>query len=348
MYTLLVEQDPEGFTEVRRRLEIVPDAGARGHLVAGASVAAHCRIEVTSAQLTRAYLASVHMVPDSLGARVIESKHTGRWRYACKMLHDYISENTSPGRRSAGYKSGWEKQATGHESELDRNLLLYAMLEIMLSMGGGETPHGLTELPFSTLQMHDRICGGGSDNQLYRTGSGPAGWRVATHDAGSPTYDVSVNANAFAPVVAMGSLEMLQSMRASLLGTCDPGLNAEDPVNWLVCEQGDTALQQDLFQRAGRSPFTMQQSAWCNANADYSIESAVGNPFYFTEDLYDTSLRDRFYLNDMRVPSMLRGEEKIDDSYRVKSLMSWVYVTSSGDSGGAGGTGGVRAGMYGC
>ena len=346
-YTKLVEQDPEGFTEVRRRLEDwFPTLSHVATSSIGASVGPYIAdFEVTPMQLTRAYLASVHMVPDSLGARVIESKHTGRWRPACKMLHDYMAENTSPGRKSQGYLSGWEKQATSHTSLYDRNLLLYAMLEIMLSMGGGETPHGLTELPFSTLRMHDRVCGGGSDNQLYSTGSGPAGWRVATHDVASPTYDVSVDANAFAPVVAMGSLETLQSMRESAIGSCVPGFNNEDPVDWLVCDVGDEALRQDLHVRASQSPFVMQQSVWCNADVTYSIESAVGNPFFFTEDLYDTSLRDRFYIDDMRVPAQMRGEEKIDDAYKIKSLMSWVYVTSSGDPGPEG-RGGVRAGMH--
>ena len=78
-YTKLVEQDPEGFTEVRRRLEDwFPTLSHVATSSIGASVGPYIAdFEVTPMQLTRAYLASVHMVPDSLGARVIESKHTG-------------------------------------------------------------------------------------------------------------------------------------------------------------------------------------------------------------------------------------------------------------------------------
>lgn len=257
------------------------------------------------------------------------------------MLHDYMHEHTSPGRRSAGYTSGHEYQQKGHTSNYDRNVLLYAMLEIKLSMGGDE-PHGLARTPYDTIAMHDRVCGGGSDNQLYKTGAGPAGWRVATYNTDSPTYDISVTANAFAPVVAMGSLEMLQSMRASTIAGCPSGINEEDPVYLLACEQGERSVIQDLVTRQSRAPFTMQRDVWCNQQRAISIESAVGNPFYFDEDLYDTSVKQRFDdsrgRDDMRVPSQWRGEESMDAHFRDRSLMAWVYVTSSG--------GDYRAGMY--
>jgi hypothetical protein len=259
------------------------------------------------------------------------------------MLHDYMDAHTSPGRRSAGYTSGRERQSFDHASKYDRNVLLYAMLEIKLSLGGDE-PHGLSLTPYDTLAMHDRICGGGADNQLYRTGAGPAGWRAATHDTDSPTYEVQVDANAFAPVVAMGSLETLQSMRATTLASCPSGINEEDPVHLLACEEGETSVLQDLVTRQSRAPFYMQRDVWCNANVDVSIESAVGNPFYFDEDLYDTSIKQRYDPNtlrgvdDMRVPAQWRGEEKMDEHFRKRSLMAWVYVTSSG--------GDYRAGMY--
>ena len=115
------------------------------------------------------------MERDSLGARVLESKHTGRWRYACMKLHEFFHENTSPGRKSAAYKTGREAQAIEHTGRYDRNYLMYAMLEIKLSMDG----HGIGQTPFSVIELHDRVCGGGADNQFYNTGAGPQGWRVA-------------------------------------------------------------------------------------------------------------------------------------------------------------------------
>jgi len=339
----IVEEDPEGVEEVRRHLDDwFPRLAHVATSSLGASVGPYMgELDVTPMQLTRAFLASVHMTPDSLGARVIESKHTGRWRYACKMLHDYLHEHASPGQRSAGFTSGRERQRTGHESQYDRNALMYAMLLIKLSMGGDQ-PHGLASTPFDTIAMHDRICGGGSDNQLYKTGSGPAGWRAATYGTESPTYDVSVDANAFAPVVAMGSLETLQSMRATVMDRCFDDFNTEDLVHLFQCELGDSSLEDDFRTRQDRVPFAIQRDVWCDVSTPLSVESAVGNPFYFTEDLYDTSIKQRFANgrghNDMRVPAAKRGEERMDADFRAKTLMGWVYVTSSGTD--------LRAGMY--
>ena len=339
----IVQEDPEGVEEVRRKLEDwFPRLADVATSSMGATVGPYMgEMDVTSQQLTRAYLASAHMEPDSLGARVIESKHTGRWRYGCKMLHDYLHEHTSPGTNSQGYKSGREGQRTGHLSAYDRNSLMYAMLQIKLSMGGSD-PHGLSATPYDTIAMHDRICGGGSDNQMYDTGAGPAGWRAATFDTSSPTYDVAVDANAFAPVVAIGSLEMLQSMRATTMASCPAGFNTEDLTNLLACELGDDAMKQDLVTRGERVPFAMQRNVWCDASLTLSVESAVGNPFHFSENLYDTSIKQRFMngrgYQDMKVPAAMRGEERMDADFRRKTLMGWVYVTSSG--------GEMRAGMY--
>lgn len=78
-YTRLVQEDPEGFVEVRRQLEDwFPKLSAVATSSIGASVGPYiAEFDVTPMQITRAFMASLHMTPDSLGARVIESKHTG-------------------------------------------------------------------------------------------------------------------------------------------------------------------------------------------------------------------------------------------------------------------------------
>lgn len=78
-YERLVQEDPEGVEEVRRKLEDwFPRLADVATSSMGATVGPYMgELEVTSQQLTRAFLASVHMTPDSLGSRVIESKHTG-------------------------------------------------------------------------------------------------------------------------------------------------------------------------------------------------------------------------------------------------------------------------------
>ena len=75
----IVEEDPEGVEEVRRHLDDwFPRLADVATSSLGASVGPYMgELDVTPMQLTRAFLASVHMTPDSLGARVVESKHTG-------------------------------------------------------------------------------------------------------------------------------------------------------------------------------------------------------------------------------------------------------------------------------
>ena len=98
-------------------------------------------------------------------------------------------------------------------------------------------------------------------------------------------------------------------------------------------------LSRSLFHRASHSPYTMQRDVWCNPEAHLSVESTVGNPLMFTENLYDTPIKSHFFINYYRVLAAARGEEFIDGTFKQYNLMSWVYVTSSGDPH-------VRAGMH--
>jgi hypothetical protein len=209
-----------------------------------------------------------------------------------------VKQHTSPGTRSAAFESGREQQATGHTGRFDRNPLLYAMLEIHLSLSGSDE-YG-RPYRFSTLDMYDFVCGSGS---VRGDVVGPAGWRVATptsDGAGAEQYDVErrrgIEVPDFGPVVAFGSLDALRSMRMAALDDCDAtaGLAPEDGVRSLVCEHGAwRSMGLDLADRAFYSPFSMQRDSWCNPNQDIDVEDVVGNPFRFTEDLTDTSDRGR-------------------------------------------------------
>lgn len=81
-YEALVATDPHGFQLVRARLEeIFPRLSDVATSSMGATVGGYIAdFTVTPNQLTKAYLASHGMTKDGLGARVVESKHTGRWR----------------------------------------------------------------------------------------------------------------------------------------------------------------------------------------------------------------------------------------------------------------------------
>lgn len=280
-----------------------------------------------------------------MGARVVESRHTNRWRFACKEMHAYFSSEpgTSPGKLSEGLRAGMENQHSTHSGKWDRNSLVAAMLEIKLSMTG----HALDKVKYDTLTMWDRICGGAANVAITdkdHTGTGPAGYRVPTNRVYDPefaTYDTgNVPITDFSPLVAFGSLETLRSMRMPTLNACPKGLAPEDGLTYQYCENNQQYLVDDMLTRASYAPFSLQRDIWCNPHQSLSVEQAVGNPEYFEEALYDTSIKDRFSINDLVVSGGQRNEENIEDKTWVKrSLRSWVYVTSSADIN-------IRAGMY--
>lgn len=74
--------DPHGFQMVRSRLEdIFPRLSDVATSTIGASIGGFIAdFEMPAAKITKAYLATHGMTPDGIGARVIQSKHTGRWR----------------------------------------------------------------------------------------------------------------------------------------------------------------------------------------------------------------------------------------------------------------------------
>jgi hypothetical protein len=382
----MVESDPHGFARVRNELDsLFPSLKDVATSSVGASIKGHIAdYEMQPERITRAYLASAGMEKDSLGARIIESKHTGRWRFACLELFNFMKDYTSPGRASKGYTSGHEEQRVDHTSPWDRNAFLYAMTEVELSMGFGRDYSRLTfdrneDGTFTALEMYDEICGFGNADA-----DGPAGWRVAhkTYDksemlgfhyrgdfvpmppyfpeAGADTTSVwpeqtaadvlhGTDVASFAPIVAYGSLESLQSMRMAELNACQEGFATEDIEVALGCPEGGKGFaamygsaphfRRSLSHRATHSPFAMQRDVWCNPDAAMSVESAVGNPLMHQLDLYDTPLKDSDYIHHYRVVASDRGEEFIDGTYKQHNLNSWVFVTSSGDQD-------IRAGMY--
>ena len=337
----LVDDDPETFVEVRRQLETwFPRLSHVATSSVGASVGPFIAAEVvTPMQLTKATLASYGMKPDSLGARVVESRHTGRWRAACSEMFHFFGTHLSPGRDSEAVRSGYEEQHVTHAGQWDRNAFVAAMLEIKLSFNG----HPLDQVEFSPLQLYDRICGG-APNQILsereHTEGGPAGYRVPTStnwDANSATYgDLGTPLTDFAPILTYGSLETLRSMASSALSSCNVATARDDALVQLFCQQQEAFLSTALVDQSTRSPFTMQRDVFCNPHEQISIEEAIGDPEFFTEALLDTEIKSRYRLNDLVVPAVSRGPEKI---HLRKSIRSWVLVTSSGDAS-------VRAGMY--
>lgn len=274
------------------------------------------------------------------------SLFAGRWRYACKKLHEYFAEETSPGRLSRAYALGAEAQHTAHTGNWDRNPFLAAMLEIHLSMTG----HPLDQVKFDPHRLWARICGGEPSRAVafrQHTGSGPAGYRVPTQTAYDPLFE-SYGAHAaeqvpitdFAPLIAYGSLETLRSQRMLQLPNCVHEFAKEDSMLAAFCEQGEASgMGEALRSRVVRAPFLIQRDVWCDPHQKLTIEEVVGNPQRFDDALLDTELEKRFSIDNLVAPAASRGEENIDMDWTLKSLRGWVYVTSSADAH-------VRAGMY--
>lgn len=212
------------------------------------------------------------------------------------------------------------------QSQFDRNLLVYAMLDIKLSMD----KDSLEKVAYSTLGLMDTICG-----------SGVGGHRVPVDVADYETYDFQAGyeVEKFAPIVMFGSLESIRSTHMHDLASCPAGFAREDVSQHVYCNLKDKRsgfqtqryLRLDAEQRALHAPFVMQRDRLCNASAAVSIEDVLGRPPHFDSALFDTPYRSKTALNTWVAPVWHRGEENLHQSLKSLSMMAWVYVTSSSD-----------------
>lgn len=344
-YDALVSLDPHGFQLVRQKMEhMFPRLSDVATSSIGASVGDYIAdFTVTPEQLTKAYLASHGMDKDGLGARVVESKFTGRWRPACMELHRMFDDPklAFAGEASEAYLRGNPHYNDNSQSgQFDRNLLLYAMLEIKLSLDKAS----LADEVFSTLDLYDTICGGGVGG--YRTPVRQSQWFTYDFQSG---YEI----DNFSPISMYGSLE---TVRSAYLAQNNPCARAdfalEDVAHQVYCQgvgpqrQGQFSdLREEMRTRRRYAPFAMHRDRYCSAIWDISIEDALARPPQHDDSLFDAPLKNRASLTPPPdgtgyiVPSFFRGEENIVFRRYFLSLRSFVYITSSSDPS-------VRPGMH--
>lgn len=339
VYEKMVALDPHGFQMVRAKLEdIFPRLADVSTSSMGATVGGYIAdLTVTPAQLTKAYLSSYGMTKDGLGARVIEARHTGRWRPACFEMFKLFDDRykASAGRASAAHRASEGNphfSDLAYDSPFDRNLLLYAMLEIKMSLD----KDSLAEVPYSTISLYDTICGGGV-----------GGYRVPASRGDDPTYRFKqgYEIDKFAPIVNYGSLETIRSVYMSSITDCSRSFAPEDVARHAYCtmqdsnNQGQTFLRVDNIHRGSLSPFLMQRDRLCHPQWEISIEDTLARPPQFTKSLTDTPTKTPQGVDYWTVPPWSRGEEHITQRTQMLSMRAYVYITSSADSS-------VRPGMH--
>ena len=219
----LVALDPHGFELARKKLEeVYPTLEYVATSSAGAAVGEFKPpFEVSPQQLTRALLASRNENEledlDTLGARIIQSQHTGIWRLACRTLVDFFNDPDHAGRGSLAREGGdpaWS--AREYDSPYDRNLLLYVTVEAAIALR-------IRDDRFSVEATWRRMCDHGS-------------YLVPTYGDYKQSYqapDGTLVPN-FLPILAYGSL-----LRSSA---------------WAMQNRDDTLFPEDLAPRATLQP----------------------------------------------------------------------------------------------
>lgn len=313
--------------------------------------------DVSKHQLTRAYLATYGMDMESIGARVLQSRYTGRWAPACKALFSFFDDeaNAAAGNASFAAQKG-DPHAGSTDSAYagaqDRNLFLQAMLQIHLSI---DHQSG-TQTAFDSLALYDRICG-----------SGVGGVRSATSDDLRETHfqTEDFDMDDFAPIVGYGSLEQYRALYASGMVTSGWGAlltAASRGTGGTLCAErqglGDllvdaacafdmpTELQNDLERKKRHSPLEFLNYV-CDASQTIFLDDVIGGARRFESNLYDTdeSCSGSQCQGNLFVLASERGSENVDGFAAEASvatrfgMKSWVYITSSADAG-------VRPGMH--
>ena len=334
----LVALDPHGFELARKKLEeVYPTLEYVATSSAGATVGEFKPpYEVSPQQLTRALLASRNENEledlDTLGARIIQSQHTGIWRLACRTLVDFFNDPDHAGRGSLAREGGdptWS--AREYDSPYDRNLLLYVTVEAAIALR-------LRDDRFSVEATWRRMCDHGS-------------YLAPTYGDYKQSYqapDGTLVPN-FLPILAYGSLELLRSPA------------------WAMQRRDDTLFPEDLVRHVRRSnragnflryedqgryryaPSAMQ-ARYCDAGREIQISDCLGDPGKAPSFLFDIYKDERIVSGSTgaqlsagqgktvdeggvwmyATPEHLEAEV-IDRTYKELNLHSLVYVTSSHD-----------------
>jgi hypothetical protein len=302
--------------------------------------------QVTRYEFSTAFLVTESFKDqDSLAARMIQSRFTGHYRFACKAWYEWVNDatNAAPGSNNPDSKF----KADDFNSPYDRNLLLIATIlfdesyrnelcDVYDDSGCAGYAWGLLD----PVQFWKEQC------------ESPAGWRNAV-----PTHMWRRDANVYtsvedqmghavqdwmiAPMRAYGSLRQLQDVTKEMAGA----RFSED-----FTEMNTKRDSVDVFQAARRqrkrwNPFKFYRERICDPEYHMSIEEVAGNAPHWETTIRDTS-RAILFNSDMVVPASLRGESNFEGTdnhpnvcpegeacdltnkptYKESSMLQLVYV----------------------
>lgn len=167
----------------------------------------------------------------------------------------------------------------------------------------------------------------------YRTPSTLFFARVSGMYEEEPSRGGPVTCYDLAPIVNRGSLAALQSAYAGL----DPDTFPEDITTAIATGRltalpdGAVFMQQDLEFRRAHTGLRHQQTL-CDPSEYLSLQDMFGNANLQAGPLLDSSGRYRSQINSLVVPAAMRGDSLVDAKFMSRSLLKFVYVTSSHDS----------------
>ena len=320
-------------------------------------------------QITRAFLATEGMDQNSLATRMLQAKHTNRWRWACKSLHEYLADPANAAYGFAGRAHAFaESSSTG--TAYDRNNLLHWAMNFLNS--DEERVLGETINVLRTYAYH---CGEDQCNYRVPVSAGPGqpanaaevsyreslGGKLESADVFFRTDEESrifaAPCTDFSPMAGFGSLRQLQSSVRS--GTekdggvmqCDAAAKTcqfPEDVTAVLAEfdtifdlrgaQGghQKHFRDDEAKRDASSPSRFQSDRMCSPKTDMSFDDLFDGPPVMQEesdDLVDTetySQTNPFVFDALRVDAEDRGGQ-MTNTWATKSLLKWYYVTSSHD-----------------
>ena len=275
-------------------------------------------------ELTRAFLATRGLEPESLAARMIGARHTRRWRYACKELVNYMRDEANAAAGSDGVGLGIGETA-GFSGKYDRNILMYWTLAYKQSYE--KYFPGLVD--FDSYELYEELCSVACSYRVPVDASVKQGADVYSE---KPSYNsAGVRCNELGPIVATGSLRQLRD--EAMGGDCN-NQYPEDHVGSLYCDgteyfRAGSMFINDMKARFAYAPGTYKRTVMCDPYVDLSIQDVIGNPKVPSGGLYDSTEASSAGLNDLVVLPQERGMSDFSREYRQKSMMTMVYVTSS-------------------